>query len=95
MTRSSGASSVAMTWDIWVIFSRSRRSSNHRDIDQATKEAEAFANRFRGTIDVPGGPTVGHLRSVLQAFEELIERVERVDAYAHLVHGGHDQAGPS
>jgi len=85
MTRSSETSSAAMTWDLSDLFAGPDDPRITADLEQATKEAEAFANRFRGTIDVPGGPTVGHLRSVLQAFEELIERVERVDAYAHLI----------
>ena len=48
------------------------------------RSAEAFAARFRSTIDVPGGPSAQWLRDGVAALESLFERQWRVGGYAHL-----------
>jgi oligoendopeptidase F len=85
MTRSPETSSVTMTWDLSELFAGPDDPRIAADLDRATKDAESFANRYRGTINVPGGPTALHLVEALRTLEDLIERVERVDAYSHLI----------
>src|SRR5262249_7793741 len=79
---------VAMTWDLSELFSGPDDPRIGETLDQATRDAEAYASRFRGTIDVPGGPTPAHLLDALTTLEILIDGVERVGAYSHLVFSG-------
>src|SRR6266508_845041 len=48
--------------------------------------SEAFAERYRGKINVPGGPPPDLLLKALQDYEDLHERTGRASAYAHLLY---------
>ncbi len=82
---SSTTTSPAMTWDLSDLFAGPEDPRIAETLDQVTKDAEAFAQRYRGTIEVPGGPAVAHLAAALRDFEEIWERVDRVASYSHLV----------
>jgi oligoendopeptidase F len=79
---------LAMTWDLSELFAGPNDPRIDEALDKGTREAEAFATRFRGTIDVPGGPTPVHLLDALTTLERLLEGVERVDGYSHLIFTG-------
>jgi len=76
---------VAMTWDLSDLFSSPDDPRIDEVLDQATKTSEAFAARYRGTIDVAGGPNPEHLLGALQELEELIDQIDRVGGYSHLL----------
>jgi oligoendopeptidase F len=74
-----------MTWDLSDLFSGPDDPRITQTLEQGKKDAEAFAERYRGTVDVPGGPSPAHLLEALQNIEALIDQVERVAAYSHLI----------
>ncbi len=85
MTRPvSGANGI--TWDLSDLYSGPDDPSLRADLDTALAQAEAFAKRYRGTIDVPGGPAPEHLAGALRDFEEILERAALPSIYAHLLH---------
>ena len=74
-----------MTWDLSDLFSGPDDPRIAEALDRATKDAEAFAAAYRGTIDVPNGPSVTHLLTTIRTLEDIWERVDRVASYSHLV----------
>ena len=48
--------------------------------------AETFAERFRGTINVPGGPAAGWVAEAMAEFESILEQADRPAVYAGLLH---------
>ena len=85
MSLSPEISASTTTWDLSELFAGPTDPRLAEEIDRATRESEAFAATYRGTVDVPGGPSVPHLLEALQRFEGILERVDRVAAYSHLV----------
>jgi oligoendopeptidase F len=85
MTLTTPTSELALTWDLSDLYSGPDDPRIAEALDRATRDAEAYASRFRGTIDVPGGPAPTHLRDALTSLERVIEGVERVDAYSHMI----------
>ncbi|MBX6770773.1 MAG: M3 family oligoendopeptidase [Chloroflexi bacterium] len=80
-----GTPAPAATWDLSDLFAGPDDPRIDQELANAARDAEEFARTYRGTIDVPGGPSVQHLLAALQAFEAVIERLERVEAYSHLL----------
>ena len=77
---------VGVAWDLSDLFAGADDPKINETLDQAKTEAEAFASRYRGAINVPGGPAPELLLEALQAYEDLQERTGRVSAYAHLLY---------
>ena len=75
----------AMTWDLSDLYAGPDDPRIAAALDQAVKDAQAFASTYRGTIDVPGGPDPAHLLAALKDFEKILEDTYRVEGYAHLV----------
>jgi len=75
----------AMTWDLSDLFAGPADPRLAAALDQAVKDAQAFAQTYRGTIDVPGGPAAAHLLAALVDFEKILEGLYRAEGYAHLV----------
>src|SRR5579875_1843209 len=73
------------TWDLSDLFAGPDDPRIVEELERSKQDAEAFAATYRGTIDVPGGPSVAHLAAALKAFEDVLERVDRVASYSHLV----------
>ncbi|HLG51914.1 MAG TPA: oligoendopeptidase, partial [Chloroflexota bacterium] len=88
-----GTPAPAATWDLSDLFAGPDDPRIDQELANAARDAEEFARTYRGTIDVPGGPSVQHLLAALQAFEAVIERLERVEAYSHLLFSA-DTANP-
>ncbi len=85
MSLSPETRAATMTWDLSDLFAGPDDPHIDQELDRATKDAEAFASTYRGSIDVPGGPSVAHLLRVLREFEDILERIDRVASYSHLV----------
>ena len=79
-----GTPAAGVTWDLSDLFSGPDDPRLDEELASIDREAEAFAVRFRGTIDVPGGPSAEWLRDGVAALEALHERQWRVGGYAHL-----------
>ena len=75
----------AMVWDLSDLFAGPDDPRIAETLDRVTRDAEGFAGRYRGTIDVAGGPAPAHLLEALRAFEEMLDRVDRVASYSHLL----------
>lgn len=71
-------------WDLTELFASPSDVKLDADIAKVLEMAVAFETRFRGTIDVPGGPTAEHLRDGLQAIEDIDRAASRVSTFAHL-----------
>src|SRR5581483_8778044 len=84
MSLSPGTSTPTMTWDLSDLFAGPDDPRIDQELNQAIKDSEAFGTKYRGTIDVPGGPSVAHLLQVLKEFEDILERVDKVASYSHL-----------
>ena len=79
-----GGPASGVKWDLSDLFSGPDDPRIDEELASIDREAEAFAARFRSTIDVPGGPRAQWLRDGVAALEALHERQWRVGGYAHL-----------
>jgi oligoendopeptidase F len=75
----------SMTWDLSDLFDGPGDPRLDETIDRATSASQAFADKYRGTIDVPGGPSTEHLLGAFQTLEDLIDQIDRVGGYSHLL----------
>ncbi len=78
-------SAAGVAWDLSAFFSRPDDPAIERALQQVAAQAEAFAARYRGTINAPGGATAGHLLTALQEAEALQEEMVKISAYASLL----------
>lgn len=75
---------IGVVWDLSDLFSGPDDPRIAAELDAIDRDAELFAARYRGTIDVAGGPTPEWLRAGIEALEDLSERQWRISGYAHL-----------
>lgn len=78
-------SATGVTWDLNDLFASHDDPAINTTLDQAMTEAEAFADIYRNTINVPGGPEPIHLREGLERLEALHDVASRPAAYAYLL----------
>jgi oligoendopeptidase F len=81
---SSSADGVA--WDLSDLYGGVDDPRIGADLDAALKRAQAFEARYRGQIDVPGGPPPELLLEAVRELEGLSEQMDRPAIYASLVH---------
>ena len=77
---------TGITWDLSDLFAGADDPKLIATLDAAKRDSEAFAERYRGKINVPGGPSPDLLLKALQDYEDLHERTGRASAYAHLLY---------
>lgn len=82
---SAQTSSTGIAWDLNDLFAAWDDPAITATLDQAETEAQAFADIYRDTIDVPGGPEALHLREGLERLEALHDAASRPAAYAYLL----------
>jgi oligoendopeptidase F len=86
-TSSAPASSAdGVVWDLSDLYSSVDDPRIGADLDAALRRAEAFESRYRGKIDVPGGPRADLLLEAVREWESLSEQMDRPAIYASLVH---------
>lgn len=78
-------SATGVTWDLSDLFAGYDDPAITATLDQATTEAEAFGDIYRGTINVPGGPDPIHLHEGLERLETLQDTAARPAVYASLL----------
>jgi oligoendopeptidase F len=77
---------AGVRWDLSDLFAGADDPRITETLDRAKTDAEAFAGRYRGTIDVDGGPSAALLLQALREIEDIHERAGRVASYAHLLY---------
>ncbi len=83
LTRSSAE---GISWDLGDLYAGLDDPRINADLEEALRRARAFEERFRGKIDVVGGPAPELLRDALAELESLSEQMDRPLIYASLVH---------
>ena len=78
-------SAAGVAWDLDPFFSGPDDPAIEQALQRASEEAEAFAAKYRGTINPPGGVTADHLLTALREAEALQESLIKVSAYASLL----------
>lgn len=81
-----GSSADGVAWDLGDLYSGLDDPRIEQDLLLAQQRAQAFESRYRGTIDVPGGPPVERIAEAVQELESLAEQMDRPVIYAMLVH---------
>lgn len=83
---SAGNSARGVAWDLADLYASPADPALSGDLEEARRRAEAFARRYRGTIDVPGGPPPDHLAAAVAEYEAIAELAAKPGAYAQLLH---------
>lgn len=80
------SSAAGVVWDLGDLFTAHddpRIEETERSVDE---RALAFAQKYRGSIAVPGGPPASHLLEALRALEMIDDAMSRVSTYASLLY---------
>lgn len=77
-----------VVWNLSDLYSSSSDPAIQRDLAEALERAKAFAGRYRGTINVPGGPAPEWVAAAVAELESICEQSDRPGIYAHLLHAG-------
>jgi oligoendopeptidase F len=77
---------AAVTWNLGDLYAGPDDAALTGDLDRALAHAEAFAQRYRGTINVPGGPTGTWLAGAVAELEAIVEGADKPAVYAGLLH---------
>lgn len=75
-----------VSWDLSDLYHAYDDPNIAADVEQLKRDAESFAETYRATVDVQGGPSAEHLSSALKALEQLHEQSSRLQAYAGLLY---------
>jgi oligoendopeptidase F len=80
------AGAQGVRWDLSDLFAGPDDPRWAAELDGALADAAAFERRYRGTIDVPGGPSPEHLREALVAYEAVHTRSALAQSFARLLY---------
>ena len=73
-------------WDLAALYDSPTDLRLERDLDEALTRATAFAERYRGTINVPGGPAADWVAGAVAEMESILEQADKPAVYAGLLH---------
>lgn len=79
-------SAVGVRWDLGDLFASHDDPRIQHTLEECRARSEAFARRYRGTINVSGGPQPEHLLGAIRELEEMQEALGRVGAFAGLLY---------
>jgi oligoendopeptidase F len=77
---------VGVRWDLSDLFRSHDDPAIEETLAACRARAERFAERYRGTIRVPGGPPAEHLLTAIRDMEALQADLERAGAFAGLLY---------
>lgn len=80
------SSAAGVVWDLNDLFTAHDDPRIEETLRSIQERAEAFARRYRGTVQVPGGPTAAHLLEALREIEALDDGMSRVASFADLLY---------
>ena len=86
MPTTNDAVAQGITWDLSDLYGAYDDPGIAADVERLRSEAAAFADTYRGTVDVEGGPAAELLLAAVTALEALHERSGRLQAYAGLLY---------
>jgi oligoendopeptidase F len=87
------SSAAAVRWDLADLFASPDDPRLEEALSRCRVRAEAFAARYRNTIETPAGPDPDHLLAALRELEALQEQLGRVGSYAGLLYAS-DTSSP-
>ncbi len=73
-------------WDLTHLYCDAQDPQLDADLTAAQQRAEAFAARYRGSIDVPGGPAPEWVAAALAELEAIGELADKPAVFAGLLH---------
>jgi oligoendopeptidase F len=82
----SASSADSVAWDLSDLYASVDDPRLGADLEAALTRARAFEARYRGQIDVPGGPPADFLLGAVRELEGLSEQMDRPAVYASLLH---------
>jgi oligoendopeptidase F len=77
---------TGVTWNLADLYAGPDDPAITADLDAALARAQAFARRYRGTLQVPGGPTPQWLVAAVAELESIAEQADKPAVYAGLLH---------
>lgn len=86
-------SATGIRWDLGDLFASPDDPRIEATLGECLARAQAFAQRYRDTIRVPGGPSPDHILGAIRELEALQEDLKRVAAFAQLLYAS-DTARP-
>lgn len=88
MSEANGKSTSAagVAWDLNDLYQAVDDPKLGDDIQEAARRAQDFETKYRGKIDVVGGPAPELLRAAVLELEQLYELMEKPPLYASLLH---------
>ncbi len=73
-------------WDLSDLYESAADPALERDLAAALDRAKSFNARYRGTINVPGGPSPEWVAQGLAEMEVILEQTDKPAIYAGLLH---------
>src|SRR5262245_14140190 len=88
MAQESAATSSAdgISWDLRDLYLGVADPQIDHDLGDALLRAEAFEAKYRGRVNVEGGPATALLLQALQEVESIYEQMDRPAVFAQLLH---------
>lgn len=77
-----------VTWNLADLYRDAEDPALAADLDTALDRARAFAARYRGTINVKGGPAPAWVAGATAEMESILEQADKAGAFAELLHAG-------
>lgn len=75
-----------VSWDLSALYEAPTDPRIEQDLATALARAEAFAARYRGTIDVAAGPAPAWVAEAMAELEGILEQGDKPAVYAGLLH---------
>ena len=73
---------AGVAWNLGDFYAGPDDPAIARDLDEALARATRFAERYRGTVNTPGGPTIEWLVGAVAELESIIEQADKPAVYA-------------
>src|SRR5690554_1203855 len=77
---------AGVTWNLADLYAGPDDPHLERDLQTALERAQAFAERYRGTINVEGGPAPEWVAAAVAELESILEQADKPRVYAGLLH---------
>ena len=77
---------TGVTWNLNDLYAGPDDPVLEHDLDAALARAEAFSQRYRGTINVTGGPAPEWVAGAVAELESIVEQADKPAVYAGLLH---------
>jgi oligoendopeptidase F len=81
-----------VAWNLGDLYESPRDPGIERDLQQALARACSFAEKYRGTIQVAGGPSPAWVAQAIGEMESISEQADRPAIYAGLLHAADSRA---